>query len=993
MCCTRSTLYWLVVACGTSIGLCGCIGGGQGDSTSALWRATPPGQGPRVVFDPLTRHLPEIPFPNDIATVLDSTSPTGRRLNVRTFAPTGFEEKVRTHMDELDGFGTFAPISVSFSEPIDLQSVSDETVRLIDLGVGEPYWGDRAVPVEVRNNSNFPIHIQTFPFPNDHPFPYAGEKQLLFSPDNVADLDGNGSEEMVTFYEFETNTLLIRPVIPLREATEYAVILTKGIRGTDGEAIESPFPYVAHATQIDRLERALPLLRAQGIEPRDIAFAWVFTTQTVTRLLHEVRRGMDGQGPLSFLRERYPAELHRVADLGVPLLAKNGNSYLLNAEVFTILFNVIAPLIPDLQGVPLDLKDVDYIVLGSFKTPNFRATGDTVFDVDLERGTAVVGEEEVPFVLSVPKETERFKPPFPVTLYCHGNQSVCFESLAAAETLAKHGIAVMGIDAVGHGPILTPKDLLDALSGIPEDLQVPLLKIVGRLLGLQGPIGDTVGEILDKLLGIGFVNELMVKGRAIDLSGDGYPDNGANFWTADTFSTRDVVRQTVIDLMRLLRILKSLSQEKVPPAVADPRAATPEEIQAHLLAGDFNLDGRLDVGGTVDASGRPQEYYQTGISLGGIVTSIVLGVEPGITAGVPIVPGGGLSDVMLRSELKDVMHRVYYEVLGPVILGLPDERGTVATLRFENNLIKNDGDGAWKLEVQPGGRVYGLNPRNGEDKWVSVDAGGGLPGAFTIGVAADAGDRILLTSYGTDGTELDRIELVCPYPFRGFGLDRNTPRFRRFLGLAQITMEPGDPINYAPHWFMDPLPGNPPKNVLQLSDPGDLTVPINNHIALARAGGLLGDLRTGMREAMERNEALIQRQVMLGYDQPSAPEYFPLYDVDDRDGNNCTRPSVEAPEFTCPLPTPLPPGAADYCSVCEPVGPFPAVATGAGKALVRFPFAKKHEFFGLPRGPAYVVYTRYAQNQAGAFLGSGGRLWEPEWDCMLTDEACPMTQP
>ncbi len=991
MCNKVSILSWIVVTSMLSIGFCGCLGGKE-DVSLELLAARSQGDGPRVIFDPLTQHMPEIPFPNDIATVIDPSSPTGRRLNVRMLAPTAFEEKVRVHMDELDGFGTFAPISISFSKPLDLRTVSPETVRLIDLGRDEPYWGSRSVPLEVRNNRNFPIHIQTFPFPQAHPFPFAYEKQLLFSPDNVADLDGDGKEEMVTYYEFETNTLIVRPVIPLQESTEYAMIVTRGVRGTDGEEVRSPFPYVAHATQIDRLVQALPVLRAQGIDPEDIAFSWVFTTQTVTRLLHAVRQGLDGEGPLAFLKERYPAELASVTDLGIPWIAKHGNTYVLNADILSFLFNLIAPLIPDLQGVPLDLRHVGYIVLGSFTTPNFRATEDTVFDIDLEKGRATVGEEEVPFVLSVPKESDQFKPPFPVTLYCHGNQSIHFESLAAAETLAKRGIAVMGIDAVGHGPILTPKDLFDALSGIPEDVQLVLLKIVGRLLGIQGPIGDTVDEALQRLLEVGFIKELMVKGRAIDLSGDGYPDNGANFWTADTFSTRDVVRQTVIDLMRLLRILKSLSQDKVPPAV-DPATASPEEKMAHLRAGDFNMDGRLDVGGLVDAWGNEQRYYQTGISLGGIVTSIVLGVEPGITAGIPIVPGGGLSDVMLRSELKDVMHRVYYEVLGPVVIGLADESGTLATLRFENNLIQHDGGGHWRLKVQPGGRVHGINPRNVEDKWVSVDDKEGFLGAFTIGVGADAGDHIILTSYTTEGTVLDQIELVCPHPFRGFGLDRNTPRFRRFLGLSQLTLEPADPINYAPHWFMDPLPGNPPKNILQLSDPGDLTVPINNHVALARAGGLLGDLRSDMSAAMARNEQLIDRQVMLGYDRPFAPDYFPLYDVDDRDGNNCTRPSIEAPEFTCPLPSPPSAEGGDYCSVCEPIGPFPPVETGAGKALIRFPFSKKHEFFGLPRGPAYVDYTRYAQNQAGEFLGSGGKVWKEEWDCMITDETCPMLQP
>lgn len=934
--------------------------------------------GTRVRFDPLSAHIPEIPFPNDTATVLDASAATGRRLNIRTFAPTVFEQRVRHHLDELDGFGTFAPISVAFDAPLDLHTVSGETVLLVDLGPSEPYWGSHLVPLDAQNNGNFPIHIRPFFFPEEHPFPHAETEQLLFAPDNRMDLDGDGEAETLTFYERETNTLLVRPLLPLRQATEYLVVLTKGLKGEDGLSVRSPFDYIAHSTQLRSVQRAMPYLREAGLGTDDIAFAWSFTTQTITPVLEKVRDGMDGEGPLAFLENRYPAVLNDVSTVDIPILELGDNPYLLDTTLLNAILEIVKPLIPEIENAALSLENVAYVVMGNFVTPNFRATQDETFDIDLRRGTATVGEEDVPFLLCVPKTTETHQPPFPVTLYCHGNQSIRFEAIASANYLAKQGIAVMAIDAVGHGPILNEKELLDALaeSGLPEDLQLLILQLVAGLLGVEAP-GDTVGEVMESLLSIGFLQEVLVKGRAVDVSGDGYPDNGANFWTADTFNTRDVVRQTVIDLMRLLRILKALDPDAVPPPI-DPSTASDDEIREHLMAGDFNLDGRLDVGGADNV------YYQSGISLGGIVSSIVTGVEPGVAGSVPIVPGGGLSDVMLRSDLKDVMHRIYYEVLGPVILGLPEgEEGGPVQLRFQNNLRQIP---AGQLRTEPQGRVYGFNPSNGEDKWVEVDE----DGAFVIGVPADEGDPIELVSYGEDGGVLDHLSLVSP--LRGFGLDRNTPRFRRFVGLAQITMDPGDPINYAPHWFMDPLPGSQPKNVLQLSDPGDLTVPINNQVALARAGGLLGDFRTDPSGALARNDELVVRQVMLGHDRPYAPYDFPLYDVDDRDANNCTQPSVEYPEFTCAGLTEDDPRRA-YCDRCAPVGPLPPVDTGSGKALIRFPFAKKHEFFGIPLGPEYAVFTVYAQNQAGAFLGAGGHEWDGEaWDCLIPDETCAMAK-
>ena len=65
----------------------GALTGCTNTSLEGLLR-TPPGDGPRVRYEPEARPLPEIPLPNDIATRSDPTSVTGRRVNVSTLAPT-----------------------------------------------------------------------------------------------------------------------------------------------------------------------------------------------------------------------------------------------------------------------------------------------------------------------------------------------------------------------------------------------------------------------------------------------------------------------------------------------------------------------------------------------------------------------------------------------------------------------------------------------------------------------------------------------------------------------------------------------------------------------------------------------------------------------------------------------------------------------------------------------------------------------------------------
>src|SRR5580704_8004640 len=85
------------------------------DTAPLPLRATPPGSGPTVVFDVAHKPLPDIPAPNDVATFPDPTSRTGRRLNASLIAPTFMEQKARAEFDEMEGWGTFAPIFVRFT--------------------------------------------------------------------------------------------------------------------------------------------------------------------------------------------------------------------------------------------------------------------------------------------------------------------------------------------------------------------------------------------------------------------------------------------------------------------------------------------------------------------------------------------------------------------------------------------------------------------------------------------------------------------------------------------------------------------------------------------------------------------------------------------------------------------------------------------------------------------------------------------------------------
>src|SRR6476661_6892633 len=130
-------------------------------------RATPPGDGPTIVFDTTRRPLPEIPQPNDIATFADPTSRTGRRINVSLVSPTRLESVARDGFNSLEGWGTFAPITVAFANKtatdtaIDLEEVArrtgdydpaDDPFYIVDLTTGVPVILD-------MGKGNFPLTL------------------------------------------------------------------------------------------------------------------------------------------------------------------------------------------------------------------------------------------------------------------------------------------------------------------------------------------------------------------------------------------------------------------------------------------------------------------------------------------------------------------------------------------------------------------------------------------------------------------------------------------------------------------------------------------------------------------------------------------------------------------------------------------------------------------------------------------------------------------
>lgn len=824
--------------------------------------------GPTIVWKPLERPQPDIPFPNDLA--LARHGDGSIHLNTSTQASTQLEQRLRRHLDEIDGFSGLTPITLSFDGPLDLTTVTDDAILVINVQADSPRFGERMqldlgrgwFPHRADPHAYFPFDL------------LANFDSYVLPPDNLADRDGDGKLEWVYHYETKTHTLDIRPLLPLQAGAQYAIVLTRAVKGWDKDGkygpIRSPFDWVNHATQTDDLKRALPALRKAGVEPDDVAFAWTLTTGDLARTFRALRDGLYGKGPFAWLDKEFPAKLGDVYDMEItfdgdgtypdhkPLpKVDHDHTFILQGAWLEGIFGLINQFVP--AG---GFSHVSHVVFGDMETPNFRATSDNVWQIDIQAGKAKVDpkqfHEKVPFVLIVPKTTEQHKPPFPVVVYAHATGTSRIECLLLADRLAQAGIATFSIDAVGHGPVLADPLKFLANQGGGTDYLPLLRNLLPMYLYKDGadhfPAEMSDDEVVKEMLKHGFLQQLAVKGRAVDDNGDCFIKGGEAYYAPDAFRLRDAMRQTTFDYIVAVRILRALNQNNVPKPPADPRKASRAELMPSLLAGDFDCDGVLDIGG------KDVPYFMTGVSLGGIHTALTAPLEPYIVAAAPVVPGAGLADIFIRTRLHNIVTPLVHATSGPKVVGCPIGKGQ-AGKDFQVELSLNDDSdnctdrklktykdpksgqclekpvevpvGLAELTVPAGARVVVKNERSGEKNEALARPDGG----FAIAVAADAGDQLSVTVWEHDRPTVSR---TITTPYSGLARERNTPDFRKFVQLAANILEGADAITVADRVLIDPLPGYPSTNLLMMLAVGDQTVPYATGLSLARSIGLFG---------------------------------------------------------------------------------------------------------------------------------------------------------
>ena len=343
----------------------------------------------------------------------------------------------------------------------------------------------------------------------------------------------------------------------------------------------------------------------------------LFTTQSISADLSKINRqiGRATPAPVDFMIGNGGA-----TRAVFPVAGLTGIQF--NRQTGTAAFTPGFLPTPALQVVP---GAVSRIAFGKFRSPNYLNSAVYIPATGTLTGQpAVQSTNELVFELFLPSGP---KPAggWPVAIFGHGfTDSMYGAPWTVASVFASQGIATIAINVVGHGG------------------------------GAQGTLNVLPAGGLPVVVPAG--------GRGIDQNGDGLIDSTEGVGTVGAvsiISSRDGLRQTVVDLMQLVR-----------------------QIEVGV---DVEGDGSVDL--------DKNRIYYAGQSFGGIYGTILLGVEGAIKAGVPNVPGGSITEVARLGAFR-VLSAIALATRQPQLLNLAPLPPAVVpfpfNLRFDENMPLRD---------------------------------------------------------------------------------------------------------------------------------------------------------------------------------------------------------------------------------------------------------------------------------------------------------------
>jgi hypothetical protein len=400
-------------------------------------------------------------------------------------------------------------------------------------------------------------------------------------------------------FDLATNTLHVESDELLDQHTRYALIVTNGVRDAAGDPVEAgafarfrdehKFGHSKDAALkayrkalLEALDEAEERGKHRGHgahhRPRVVA-ASVFSTQSATSDLEKIRHQIRASHPA-------PASF---------LIGTAGERTLFPLSSITgISFNIQTGIAPTFLPSPVPIAalevfpgSVGAIAFGKYVSPDYETPAKYIPAVGTRTGIpAVQGMNEIYFNLFLPSGPQPAHG-WPVAIFGHGfGDNKNNSPFVVASVMASQGIATIAINVVGHG--FGPLGTL----------------VVNRNAG--GPVVIPAG------------------GRGIDQNGNGSFDSTEGSSAAaprGIIGSRDGLRQTVIDLMQLVRVIRA----------------------------------GVDVDGDNAADLDTSRIYYFGQSFGGIYGTKLLAMEPNIRAGVPNVAGGSIIEVVRLGGFRGLL--------------------------------------------------------------------------------------------------------------------------------------------------------------------------------------------------------------------------------------------------------------------------------------------------------------------------------------------------
>jgi Bacterial Ig-like domain len=339
---------------------------------------------------------PGQPFPTNLDTVPDASQLTGLHVNLPkpdcNVRPSDCQDI--DVLNTYDGFNVDARISIPFTGPIDLSTVTNNSVFLVGpLG--------QRVPL-IR---------------------------LVWTP--------------------ATNTLHGNPAVYLNQDTTYLLVVTDAVKDADGKDLQQTFRRDLNFGQTkDEATKAyrkalIDAMDASGVDPDAIVDASLFKTQSITSLLEKVRAQIDASNPSAATFLLGPGGTRTVFQYS-PALFMTFNRQTGTAPTFTS--SSLPTAINVFPGA------IGTVAFGRYTSPNYENSSQFIPATGTKTGTPVPqGTNQIYFDLYLPSGPEPAGG-WPVAIAGHGfTDSKQGMPITVASTMARNGIATIAINVVGHG--------------------------------------------------------------------------------------------------------------------------------------------------------------------------------------------------------------------------------------------------------------------------------------------------------------------------------------------------------------------------------------------------------------------------------------------------------------------------------------------------------------------------------------------------------------